>query len=666
MKRLLFLVVLVALLPSTVNAQTRIIEMGITAPEMAQYFQQHAGAQDIARVDHPNDIGLISGISVGKKMVIFKSASQIQQFMTSNASALDIIGYNLEPGQTHDTAELANPVAAAKAVQAIARQYGKAVAVGLTHDLTLQYGAAMAPYADIWVLQIQKAQNDPRMAGEFVSQMVPALQRANPNIVVFVQIRTDSSPAALAKLVNGLGNVHVSILTQRSDVQDAVNVAGAFFGDSATVQAGSSPANRQPRLYGDRLPSKDGQWLLPTPTLHLGSTDDDHVRRGSINSWDLVAPKGTPVYAARAGVVEAAGCNLYETRQWPIMQGYGCAVSIKHGDGIVSQYGHCDTGSIVVKVGQQADEWNLLCKVGMTGQTSFGPHTHFTILRNGSPVRIDGLFDIKRMMKYQRLGNAVSNEVPSQIGVVGGNVAAGHPQAQPQATVMQTRYDQLLTILRQYPPQLVSLAVMVLLGALVLVYWLGGRTERIAIIAGVSGMAGAAVIVWLFMPIGVVAQPSNAGQRTEISGGDSWKAAYAFMRKWEGGSNPPCVHDPVRTLKGVTQATYTAWLRSQGQPNADVCAALTEQQAEAIYYQRYWLASGADKLEPAAALVVFDHAVNAGVGEGKALIAQCGSDVRCLINARYADYKTKGNCAQFCKAWFSRVDDLVKYLQKGS
>jgi hypothetical protein len=75
------------MLPSTVNAQTRIIEMGITAPEMAQYFQQHAGAQDIARVDHPNDIGLISGISVGKKMVIFKSASQIQQFMTSNASA---------------------------------------------------------------------------------------------------------------------------------------------------------------------------------------------------------------------------------------------------------------------------------------------------------------------------------------------------------------------------------------------------------------------------------------------------------------------------------------------------------------------------------------------------------------------------------------------------
>lgn len=205
-------------------------EMGITSPEMAAWFQQHAGPADIARVDHPNDIGLISGLTVGRKMAIFKSASQIAQFLSANAGAIDIIGYNLEPGQQHDPAELADPVAAARHVRAIADQYGKAVAIGLTHDLTLQYGAAMAPYADIWVLQIQRAQNDPAMAGEFVSQMLPALQRANPAIQVYVQIRTDSSPAALAQLVSGLGPVSVSILTQRQDVQDAVNVASAFFG----------------------------------------------------------------------------------------------------------------------------------------------------------------------------------------------------------------------------------------------------------------------------------------------------------------------------------------------------------------------------------------------------------------------------------------------------
>lgn len=654
----LMLVTLLALLPFAVNAQTRrIVEMGITSPEMAQYFQQHASAQDIARVDHPNDIGLISGITVGKKMVIFKSASQIQQFLASNANSLDIVGYNLEPGQTHDANELANPVAAAKAVRSMATQYGKAVAIGLTHDLTLQYAAAMAPYADIWVLQIQKAQNDAQMAGEFVNQMVPALQRANPAIQVFVQIRTDSSPAALAKLVNGLGNVHVSILTQRSDVQDAVNVAGAFFGGTGQTQMVSQAPASWVNDYGYRIPSKDGKWLLPVATRLLGSTDDDHVHRGSINSWDLSAAIGSPVFAAAPGVVEAAGCYLYEQHKWAIMQGYGCAVQIRHGGGISSQYGHCLEGSIRVKAGDQVTASTLLCQVGKTGVTSFN-HTHFTILRNGSPVRMDSIFD-KGLMRYCHLCSG-KNDPNAPIA---GGMPTGQQQSQQSVTAFQTRYDQLLTILRQYPPQLVSLAIMALLGLLALVYWLGGRTERVVIVAVVAGMAGALVIVWLFMPIGVVA--SGAGQQTAVSGGDAWEWAYAFMRKWEGGSNPPCVHDPVRTLKGITQATYTAWLRSQGQPNADVCAALTEQQAEAIYYQRYWLASGADKLKPAAALVVFDHAVNAGVGEGKALIAQCGSNVSCLVQARYADYKTKGNCAQYCKAWFGRVADLVKYLQKG-
>lgn len=228
-------------------------EMGITSPEMAAWFQQHAGPADIARVDHPNDIGLISGLTVGRKMAIFKSASQIAQFLSANAGAIDIIGYNLEPGQQHDPAELADPVAAARHVRAIADQYGKAVAIGLTHDLTLQYGAAMAPYADIWVLQIQRAQNDPAMAGEFVSQMLPALQRANPAIQVYVQIRTDSQPAALAQLVSGLGPVGVSILTQRQDVQDAVNVASVFFGvghqdaqQSAPVAVAEQPVMTAP------------------------------------------------------------------------------------------------------------------------------------------------------------------------------------------------------------------------------------------------------------------------------------------------------------------------------------------------------------------------------------------------------------------------------------
>ena len=663
MKRLLFLVVLVALLPSTVNAQTRIIEMGITAPEMAQYFQQHAGAQDIARVDHPNDIGLISGISVGKKMVIFKSASQIQQFMTSNASALDIIGYNLEPGQTHDANELANPVAAAKNVRAIADRYGKLVAIGLTKSLANQYAVAMSPYAHLWILQVQKAQNSPQEVAAWVLPMAKALKVANPAIQVFVQIRTDSDPQALRQLVDGLGT-HVSILTQRSDVQDAVNVAGAFFGEQQQVASGA-PANFQPvampggSQYGIRIPSKIQGCYAPVASNLIGSDEDHHTNRNSPTlAWDWSASVGSPIFPMCPGVVTKVRASPGSTEG-----GYGWHITIDHENGLRTLYAHCKENSFRVKVGQQVDVWTPVCVVGRTGMTSW-PHVHLNVDVNGKHTRVGQYFDSSQVRICHFTKCQATNKPDAPIHT-GGNVVTGQPQpqARAQTTVMATRYDQLLSILRQYPPQLVSLAVMVILGALVLVYWLGGKVERIAIIAGVSGMAGAAVIVWLFMPIGVAAQPSNAGQQTAISGGDSWKAAYAFMRKWEGNR---CVHDPVRTLKGITQGTYTAWRQSQGMGSADVCTSLTEEQAEAIYYQRYWLASGADKLEPAAALVVFDHAVNAGVGEGKALVAQCGQDVQCLINARLADYRTKSNYATYGQAWQNRVNDLVKYLQKGS
>lgn len=239
-------------MPLPAHAQSYGVEMGITSPEMAQWFQFHAGPADIARVDHPSDIGLIGGLTVGHKMAIFKSAGQIAQFLAANPDSIGIIGYNLEPGQQHDPAELADPVMVAQQVRAIADHYGKAVAIGLTHDLTLQYGAAMAPFADIWVLQIQRAQNDPAMAGEFVSQMLPALKRANPAIAVYVQIRTDSPPVALAQLVAGLGPVCVSILTQRQDVQDAINVASVFFGRGVPTQAAQPTiTNSPPSANGD-------------------------------------------------------------------------------------------------------------------------------------------------------------------------------------------------------------------------------------------------------------------------------------------------------------------------------------------------------------------------------------------------------------------------------
>ncbi|TXH43470.1 MAG: hypothetical protein E6Q97_34060 [Desulfurellales bacterium] len=406
-------------------------------------------------------------------------------------------------------------------------------------------------------------------------------------------------------------------------------------------------------LYGQRLASKDGKWLLPVASRVLGSTDDDHVRRGSINSWDISVSVGTPTMAAAPGVVEAAGCNLYETRQWPIMQGYGCAVQIKHGEGVSSQYGHCQQGSLFVKRGDQVTQNSVICLSGLTGMTSYS-HVHFTVLRNGSPVRIDGLFDI-RQMKYCHLCNGTNDPKAPINGVVIGSTSHPAPATTTTVAAAPTRWAQLLRILAQYPPQTVSLSVMVVLGLLVLLYWLGGKVERIVIVSGSSGMAGALVVVWLFMPL---AQPVVAQQQADGGpvGSAAWEWAYPIIQSNEGWA---CTRDGAYTMGGVTQGTYNRWRAKKGMGFADVCANLTRAQAKAIYYELFWVPTGANTMPARLALTVVDHYINTGAV--KHLLAQCGTDVACFNRARIADYRTKDNCALYCVAWTNRVNKIRKY-----
>ena len=652
-KRLLFLVVMLALLPATASAQTRrIVEMGITSPEMAQYFQQHASSQDIARVDHPNDIGLIGGITVGEKMVIFKSAAQIQQFMASNANALDIIGYNLEPGQQHDPAELANPVSAAKNVRAIADRYGKLLAIGLTKSLTNQYAVAMAPYAHLWILQVQKAQNSPQEVAAWVLPMAKALKAANPALEVFVQIRTDSDPQALRKLVDGLGT-HVSILTQRSDVQDAVNVAGQFFGGQQQVASGpAQPANFQPvamaggSQYGIRVPSKVQGWFAPVASNLIGSNERDHLGRGSVKAWDWSTALRSPVFAIGPGVVKYAGCNDAGH--------YGCWVQIDHSNGYQSSSAHCMENSIQVRQGQQVDASTQICNIGRTGWTDW-PHVHLVIKKDGVHQEISNFFDTSLVVYCHFTKCKADNDPNAPIAGMGTQVT-GQATSQ-QATVTTSKGQQLLQALAQLPAEQFGLLVAVLVFLFMFVFWLSGLYIRVALVSLTAAGLAAGCVAILFMPVQVQA---TTAQPAQMASGATWDTAFKFMRRWEGSK---CTHDPVRTFKGVTNSAYNAWRQSKGLTPGDVCRDMTDEQMQQIYYERYWLASGADKLSAKTAIAVFDHAVNAGVGAAKGLLSQCGDNATCVIQARYADYRTKSNFNVYGRAWFNRVNDLVKFLQ---
>jgi murein DD-endopeptidase MepM/ murein hydrolase activator NlpD len=88
---------------------------------------------------------------------------------------------------------------------------------------------------------------------------------------------------------------------------------------------------------------------------------------------DIGVPYGTTVAAADSGTVEFAGT----------MTGYGNVVVIDHGAGLATLYGHLSAYSVMV--GQVVGRGSPIANVGCTGYCT-GPHLHFEVRLNGSPV----------------------------------------------------------------------------------------------------------------------------------------------------------------------------------------------------------------------------------------------------------------------------------------
>jgi murein DD-endopeptidase MepM/ murein hydrolase activator NlpD len=88
---------------------------------------------------------------------------------------------------------------------------------------------------------------------------------------------------------------------------------------------------------------------------------------------DIGADYGDSVRAADSGVVVHA--------DW--LGGYGKAVIIDHGNGLSTLYGH--NSELLVSEGQHVSKGQIISRVGSTGYST-GPHLHFEVRQDGSPV----------------------------------------------------------------------------------------------------------------------------------------------------------------------------------------------------------------------------------------------------------------------------------------
>ena len=94
----------------------------------------------------------------------------------------------------------------------------------------------LAPLADQFVLQIQRVQEQPGVAADFVDGMTTALRAANPDLEISVQVRTDGDPAQVAALVDTLADEidGVAILTRPDGVDEAERMVAAIRPEAAT------------------------------------------------------------------------------------------------------------------------------------------------------------------------------------------------------------------------------------------------------------------------------------------------------------------------------------------------------------------------------------------------------------------------------------------------
>lgn len=120
-------------------------------------------------------------------------------------------------------------------------------------------------------------------------------------------------------------------------------------------------------------PPKKGTGTFKMPTR--GSLSSRFgTRWGSAHEGiDLAAPIGTAVNAADGGVVTWVGAR----------GGYGKLIMIDHGAGYVTYYGHLS--KFLVSKGDKVYKGQKIAAVGNTGRST-GPHLHFEIRKNGTPV----------------------------------------------------------------------------------------------------------------------------------------------------------------------------------------------------------------------------------------------------------------------------------------
>jgi murein DD-endopeptidase MepM/ murein hydrolase activator NlpD len=146
---------------------------------------------------------------------------------------------------------------------------------------------------------------------------------------------------------------------------DSLQAASA----ALTVRIQAAQANRQAGSPSSTPSSAGLIWPVNGPVTSPFGWRWGRMHQGI----DIGVGMGTPIRAAASGTIIYCG--------WE--SGYGNLTVIDNGGNLATAYGH--QSSIAVACGQQVSQGDVIGYVGCTGHCT-GPHLHFEVRINGSPV----------------------------------------------------------------------------------------------------------------------------------------------------------------------------------------------------------------------------------------------------------------------------------------
>lgn len=138
-------------------------------------------------------------------------------------------------------------------------------------------------------------------------------------------------------------------------------------------------------------PNATSPYILPWPSgarrIHQGNctTGNTHDKAHNASfAYDFAMPVGSPVVAARAGVVLSVEERWADTDH---QEDHGNRLVLDHGDGTYAIYGHLTRGGAQVEVGERVAQGQLIALSGSSGLATT-PHLHFMVL--SCPLQVGG------------------------------------------------------------------------------------------------------------------------------------------------------------------------------------------------------------------------------------------------------------------------------------